>query len=300
MLNGLPFVNPHEGEPPVRGLAFPWAGYRGALAGYPLAMDLGISGKVALVTGADSGIGWHTAQLLQDEGARVVITDRDDSKLSAAADQLGGDVVSVAADLTAADQVARLHDQVVQAAGAPQILVHAAGITGAQGQFHEIDDDAWRLAIDTDLLAGVRVVRAFLGGMRDARWGRIVFLASEDGVQPYPDELPYCASKAAVLNLVKGLSKTYGSEGVLVNAVSPAFIATPMTDAMMQKRAEEEGSDVDGAIRSFVAQERPGITLGRRGQPAEVAAVIAFLCSERASFVNGSNYRVDAGSVATI
>jgi NAD(P)-dependent dehydrogenase (short-subunit alcohol dehydrogenase family) len=87
---------------------------------------------------------------------------------------------------------------------------------------------------------------------------------------------------------------------VLVNAVSPAFIATPMTDAMMEQRAEQEGTSFDEAIAGFLDQERPFLTAKRRGQADEVAAVITFLCSERASFINGSNYRVDSGSVATI
>ncbi len=127
-----------------------------------------------------------------------------------------------------------------------------------------------------------------------------MLLASEDAVQPYTDELPCCAAKAAVLSLAKGLSKTYASEGVLVNAVSPAFIATPMTDAMMQERAQQDGTSVEQAISTFLDEDRPFMELKRRGEPDEVASVIAFLVSERASFVNGSNYRVDAGSVATI
>lgn len=100
--------------------------------------------------------------------------------------------------------------------------------------------------------------------------------------------------------MAKGLSRSYATEGLLVNCVSPAFVATPMTDAMMQQRAEEEGVSVEEAIESFLTEERPYMELGRRGEPAEVAAVIAFLCSERASFVNGANFRVDSGSVATI
>ncbi|MET4047717.1 NAD(P)-dependent dehydrogenase (short-subunit alcohol dehydrogenase family) [Rhodococcus sp. UYP5] len=119
-------------------------------------------------------------------------------------------------------------------------------------------------------------------------------------MQPYDDELPYCSAKAGVLALAKGLSRSYASEGLLVNAVSPAFIHTPMTDAMMDKRAQEKGTDREGAIESFLQEERPYMELGRRGEPEEVASVITFLCSDRASFVNGSNYRVDAGSVATI
>jgi NAD(P)-dependent dehydrogenase (short-subunit alcohol dehydrogenase family) len=98
----------------------------------------------------------------------------------------------------------------------------------------------------------------------------------------------------------RSLSETYGGEGVLVNAVSPAFIATPMTDAMMEERSKELGTSVEQAISSFLDEERPFVELKRRGEPEEVAAVIAFLVSERASFVDGSNYRVDSGSVATV
>jgi NAD(P)-dependent dehydrogenase (short-subunit alcohol dehydrogenase family) len=259
-------------------------------------MDLGIEGKVALITGGDSGIGWHTAQLLLREGVRVAITDQHQDEL----DKAAGEVLAIAADLTKPEDVRRLHDQVVTTLGPPQILVNAAGVTGAQGLFHEIDEDGWRSTLETDLFAAVRLVRTFLDDMRNSGWGRIVLVASEDAVQPYGDELPYCVAKAGVLALAKGLSKTYARDGVLINAVSPAFIATPMTDAMMDKRAEEEGTDRDGAIRSFLDEKRPTMELKRRGLPEEVAAVIAFLASEQASFVNGSNYRVDSGSVATI
>ncbi|WP_369054449.1 SDR family NAD(P)-dependent oxidoreductase [Kineococcus terrestris] len=263
-------------------------------------MDLGIAGRTALVTGADSGIGWCTAKLLLEEGARVAVTDVDADRLRAAAADLPGEVVAVAADLTVAEDVQRLHREVTAAAGDPDVLVHAAGITGAQGLFHEVDEEGWRSTFETDFFAAVRVVRAFLPAMRSRGWGRVVLLASEDAVQPYPDELPYCAAKAAVRTFAKGLSKTYGSEGVLVNTVSPAFIETPMTDAMMTKRADEEGTDFDGAVAGFLREERPFITAGRRGRADEVAAVVAFLASERASFVNGSDYRVDSGSVATV
>ena len=263
-------------------------------------MDLELTGRTALITGGDSGIGWHTAKLLVEEGARVAITDVDQAALDAAAAGLPGEVLAVAADLTDPADVARLHREVTAALGDPEILVHAAGVTGAQGLFHEVDEDGWRTTMEVDFFAAVRVVRVFVDGMRRRGRGRIVLLASEDAVQPYVDELPYCAAKAAVLSLVKGLSKTYGGEGVLVNAVSPAFIATPMTDAMMEKRSTELGVSVEEAVDGFLDEERPFMELKRRGEPEEVAAVIAFLVSERASFVNGSNYRVDSGSVSTI
>ncbi|GAA2170384.1 SDR family oxidoreductase [Agrococcus versicolor] len=266
-------------------------------------MDLGIDGRLALVTGGDSGIGWHTARLLLAEGARVVLTDLHADRLADAADRLEADpdrLFAFPADVTDVASLAALHARVAESAGEIDILVQSAGVTGAQGMFHEIDDDGWVDTITTDLLGPVRLLREFLPDLRTGGWGRIVLLASEDGVQPYDDELPYCAAKAGILALSKGLSRSYAKEGLLVNAVSPAFIHTPMTDAMMDKRAEERGTDRDEAIASFLEEERPYMELGRRGDPEEVAAVVAFLCSDRASFVNGSNYRVDAGSVATI
>ncbi|MTD14921.1 SDR family oxidoreductase [Nakamurella sp. YIM 132087] len=263
-------------------------------------MDLGITGRVALISGGDSGIGWETARILHEEGATVVLTDMDQESVAEAADRIGPDVLAVGADVTKAADVQRLADAVHEKVGAVDILVQAAGITGAQGLFHEIDDDGWSSTIDTDLLGPVKLVRAFLPDLRAAGHGRLVFLASEDAVQPYDDELPYCAAKAGILALAKGLSRSYAKEGLLVNAVSPAFISTPMTDKMMEKRAKEQGSSFDEAVESFLDEERPYMELKRRGRPEEVAAVIAFLVSDLASFVNGSNYRVDSGSVATI
>jgi len=263
-------------------------------------MDLGIAGKKALITGGDSGIGWHTAQQLLDAGVSVVISDKDQSTLDEAASRLTGDVHAIAADITSVESVAALRDAVVAAVGDIDILVQSAGITGAQGLFHEIDDAGWVDTITVDLLGPVRLVSAFLPSLRKGGWGRIVFLASEDGVQPYDDEIPYCSAKAGVLALMKGLSRSYATEGLLVNAVSPAFIHTPMTDAMMEKRAKQRGTDVDEAIESFLDEERPYMALKRRGEPQEVASVIAFLCSDLASFVNGANYRVDSGAVASI
>jgi NAD(P)-dependent dehydrogenase (short-subunit alcohol dehydrogenase family) len=266
-------------------------------------MDLHIAGKKALISGADSGIGWHTAQRLLGEGAVVILTDKDQDAVDVAAGRLDGPadrIHAFGADLTDLDDIDRLHNAVVDAVGDIDILVQSAGITGAQGKFHEIEDSGWIETIMVDLMAPVRLVKEFLPSLRSGGWGRVVFVASEDAVQPYDDELPYCAAKAGVLAFAKGLSRSYAHEGLLVNCVSPAFIHTPMTDTMMRTRAEELGVSVDEAIDSFLREERPYMELARRGEPEEVAAVIAFLCSGLSSFVNGSNYRVDSGSVATV
>ncbi|MEO9322863.1 SDR family oxidoreductase [Nocardioides sp. C4-1] len=269
-------------------------------------MDLGISGRTAVVTGGAGGIGRHTTRLLLEEGAQVVMVDQDKDDLKEALAWLSREAPGLPAPLTvpvdlSTDEAARdLAATVADLAGEVDILVNGAGITGATGPFHEISDDDWVEVLTTNLLSAVRVTRAFLPTLRHGGWGRIVFVNSEDAVQPYDDELPYCASKAGLLSFARGLARSYADEGVLVNSVSPAFIETPMTDAMMDKRSSEMGVSFDEAVESFLDEERPYMELGRRGKPEEVAAVIAFLCSERASFVNGANYRVDSGSVATL
>jgi NAD(P)-dependent dehydrogenase (short-subunit alcohol dehydrogenase family) len=265
-------------------------------------MNYGLNGRIALVTGGDSGMGFQTATLLLQEGAKVFLTDRVPDRLEQAARQLSahGTVEFAVAELTDLSQVEALMAKVTAAFGAPDILVNCAGITGKQGDFLDASDDDWMEALNTNLMSAVRMARAVIPGMKDKGWGRIVLVASEDAVQPYADELPYCASKAGILNLAKGLSKTYAKQGVLVNTVAPAFIATPMTDAMMQKRAEENGTSVEEAIESFLDEERPDLVLHRRGEAEEVAAAILFLCSAQASFINGANIRVDGGSVATM
>jgi NAD(P)-dependent dehydrogenase (short-subunit alcohol dehydrogenase family) len=266
-------------------------------------MDLGITGKTALITGADSGIGWETARILLEEGATVVISDLEQDSIDEAVGRLNapeGRLFGFAADITKQDDLRDLHLKVKEAAGEIDILVQSAGITGAQGLFHEIDDEGWTSTIEIDLFGPVRLVREFLPDLRSGGWGRLVLVASEDALQPYDDELPYCAAKAGIMSFAKGLSRSYATEGLLVNTVGPAFIHTPMTDAMMDKRSDEKGTSFDEAVETFLDEERPYMELKRRGEPVEVANVIAFLCSDAASFVNGSNYRVDSGSVATI
>ena len=265
-------------------------------------MDYGLQGRTAVVTGADSGMGLAAARMLLEEGARVLISDKAQDSLDKAAESLRplGEVHVVTADLMQLRSVEALRDAAVRHLGHVDILINAAGVTGPTGPFHTIDDDAWMSALQIDLMGAVRIVRAFVPHMMERKAGQIVLFGSEDAEQPYPDELPYCAAKAAILNLSKGLSKTYAKHGILVNCVSPAFIQTPMTDAMMEKRAKEKGTTVPEAVESFLREERPTLDLHRRGQVDEVAAAILFLVSRQASFITGINLRIDGGSVATV
>jgi 3-oxoacyl-[acyl-carrier protein] reductase len=264
-------------------------------------MDFGISNFVAVVTGADSGIGFAVAQQLVAEGAKVVLSDQDEEQLAAAAKRLSGpNVWHRTADVRSTAEVDALAAAVKKRFGVPRILVHCAGVTGATGRFDTLSDKEWLETLDIDFMGAVRVCRAFIPGMVQEGWGRVVLTGSEDAVQPYAVELPYCAAKAGVLNLAKGLSKEYARHGVLVNAVSPAYIESPMTDAMMEKRAKEKRCSPEEAVKSFLAEERPTLELRRRGRVEEVAATMVYLCSAQASFINGANFRVDGGSVATV
>lgn len=265
-------------------------------------MHLDLDGKLALITGGDSGIGRATAEILLAEGARVALSDKttDDLDDTARAFGAGDRCRAFTADLTRPDAVLRLRAEIERTMGVPDIVVHCAGTTGPTGDFLEIDDAGWMEVLQVDLMSAVRVARAFIPGMRTKGGGRLVLISSENAVQPYPEEAPYNVAKAGIDTLGKSLAKAYGADGVHVNVVAPAFVATPMTDAMMEKRADETGVSFDEAIAGFLDEKRPGIAVGRRGRPEEIAAVIAFLCSDKASYVMGANWRVDGGSVLAV
>lgn len=268
-------------------------------------MNLGIKGKTAVITGGDSGIGKETAKLLVSEGASVMLTDIDEDELKEAAEEVrqvaadGAEVFTKVANLTSNEEIQSLVEAARQQMGGTNILAHCAGARGAAGDFLELSDDDWMETIDIDLMGSVRVCRAFIPEMKEKGWGRIVLIASENALQPYEEESPYNACKAAIINLSKCLSRAYSQEGLLINTVSPAYVKTPMTDAMMEELAEERGTSEEEAVQWFLDNKRPHIAVKRRGRTEEVAAVIAFLCSEQASYVNGSNYRVDGGAVET-
>jgi len=263
-------------------------------------MDLQIRNRVAIITGANGGMGFATARLLAEEGVRLVLTDKDIDGMEAQAASLIAETLVVGADMTDDDAVRDLVRTALDRFGTIDIVVHTAGITGAKGSPIELTDDDYREAYETDFLSAVRIARHALPVMKRGGWGRFVCIASENAAQPYWEEATYNTAKAAVVAFVKGLSYRAAADGILCNTVSPAFIATDMTDEMMTKRAEENGTSFDEAIESFLEEERPGIVQKRRGRAEEVAAVITLLVSERASFVNGANYRVDGGSVQAV
>ena len=266
-------------------------------------MDLLIEGRIACVTGGDSGIGLATAKALVAEGCHVALSDLKQEALEKVLPEVeaeakrGAKVAAVAADLSSSGGAYGLVNGVTEKLGRPDMLAHFAGARGAAGDFLTLTDDDWLETIQIDLMGAVRVCRAFLPPMIDSGWGRILLTASENAVQPYPEESPYNSCKAGVITLAKSLSKAYSPKGVLINVISPAYVKTPMTDAMMRQLAEQRGTEEREAVEWFLKNKRPGIAVGRRGRPEEVAAVAALMLSERASYVNGRNWRVDGGAV---
>lgn len=265
-------------------------------------MDLEIEDRTVVVTGAAGGIGHATARTLLEDGAHVVLTDLAEADLEATAHALGAAhadrIRLVPADLASRAGAEKLREATD---GNVDILVHTAGVTGAKGDpLKDITEEDWMHAWQVDFMWGVRVAKAFVPGMAERGWARVVFVTSENATQPYADEVVYNTAKAALLSFVKGTAQKYAPRGVLVNAVAPAFIETGMTDGRMERRAAAKNMTFDEAVETFLEEERPDLVLGRRGQPDEVAAVIVLLCSERASFVVGSNYRVDGGSVLVL
>lgn len=258
-------------------------------------MDLGITGKRALITGAAGGLGAATARILAAEGVTLTLTDVDERALKSVADEFGA--ACRVADVSTSEGVAALMDE----AGTDfDIWVHAAGVTGAKGDPLKMTEDDWAEAMNIDFMSAVRIARYLCPAMIDRKWGRVVFVTSENVAQPYADETVYNAAKSSLLSFAKSVAMAHSHAGLLVNSVAPAFIESPMTDGMMEKRASDNGVSFDEAVDSFLEEQRPYLVLGRRGRTEEVAPVIAMLCSECASFVTGANWRVDGGSVGSI
>ncbi|HIK13799.1 MAG TPA: glucose 1-dehydrogenase [Leptolyngbyaceae cyanobacterium M33_DOE_097] len=267
-------------------------------------MDLGLKDKVVLVTGASKGLGAAIAVAFGREGSKLVLVARSQTELEQVAveaeKQGATEVLEIATDLTQADACRQVVSAASDRFGTIHVLVNNAGILGSFSPFEAITDDEWLQVFNLNLFSVVKLTRAVLPFMTQQQWGRIINLSSESGLQPDATMPHYGATKAALLNLTKSLSKGYGQQGILVNSVSPAFIKTPMVENMLGQIAQANGFTIPDAERYFLKENRPHIELKRAGTAAEVAAAVVFLASEAASFMTGTNLRVDGGSVASI
>jgi 3-oxoacyl-[acyl-carrier protein] reductase len=256
-------------------------------------MELGLEGKVALVTGGSEGIGKAAALRLGRERARLSICARRSEPLERAAAEIratGAEVLAVPADVTRPEDVARLVNETVARFGQLDIVVNNAGTANA-ARFEEADDALWQADLDLKLHAAIRVVRAALPQLKRAG-GRIINITTPAGKHPPAASLPTSVSRAAGIALTKALSKDLAAYGILVNTVCVGLIKSGQQERAAERRAL--------APERYYAELGKGVPLGRVGEADEVANVIAFLASEAASYVTGASINVDGGSAATV
>jgi NAD(P)-dependent dehydrogenase (short-subunit alcohol dehydrogenase family) len=256
-------------------------------------MDLGLRDHACLVTGSTAGIGLETARLLAAEGARVTVTGRDPERVERARAETGA-TAGVAADLSTADGAAQL----VAAAGPVDCLVNNVGEAYQVG-FEELTDEQWNSMWQVNVMSYVRCIRAVLPAMREAERGVIVNVSSTAGKRPSTGMPNYSVTKAAVLSLSRLVADLYAKDGIRCNAVAPGPTATGawLDEGGLADQQARRTNNTRLEVIEAVGKGRP---LGRLAEPEEIAAVICFLCSERSSYVTGSAWSADGGTVPII
>lgn len=260
-------------------------------------MDLGLGGRVCLVTGSTSGIGLETARLLAGEGARVALCGRDSERVEAASRASGAEL-GLTADLGEPAAAERLVAATAEAIGPVECLVNNVGEAYQIG-FDELSDQHWDDLWRLNVMSYVRSIRAVLPSMRDRGGGVIVNVSSSAGKRPSTAMPNYSVTKAAILSLSRLVADLYGGAGIRCNAVTPGPTAT---DAWLAEGglADQQASRT-GKTREHVLQAvGAGRPLGRLAEPDEIASVIVFLCSDRASYVTGAAWSADGGTVSII
>jgi 2-dehydro-3-deoxy-L-rhamnonate dehydrogenase (NAD+) len=239
-----------------------------------------LNGQTAIVTGAAQGIGEAIARRLAAAGAAVAVADLNWEQAQQVANSLGGNSFPVRLDVASSDSVTQAVEEVIRHTGQIDVLVNNAGIAGRAAPLWEQTDDDWQRAIAVNLTGVFYCCRAVIPHMRSRGYGRIVNIASIAGKEGNPRMVPYSATKAAIIALTKSLGKEVATEGICVNAVSPAVVHTPILDQLTPEQV------------SYMTQRIP---MNRTGKPEEIAAVVHFLASPDCSFVTAQCYDVSGG-----
>jgi 3-oxoacyl-[acyl-carrier protein] reductase len=261
-------------------------------------MDLGLRDRACIVTGASGGIGRATARLLADEGAALLLVGRRQHVLDEVARACKGEPATLALDLTYPEGGDRVVEVCLEQFGRVDALVNGAG-GSAFKSLDELSEVDWQLQWELHVMASMRLMRAAAPVMAERGWGRIVNICSSSGKRPSGTNMAYSVTKAAQLSLSRAFADLYASKGVLVNAVAPGPIEGELW--LGEGGLADQMATARGTTREEVLSQTAGRTpLGRLGTEEEVAAVIAFLCSERASDVVGAAWSVDGGTVPVI
>ena len=250
------------------------------------------AGHRAVVTGAGAGIGAEVVRVLAAGGCDVAFCARSSDAIAGLAAELEsapGRVFPFVADMADGDDVTRFCDELEQQLGQPDILVNNVGASPSRNFLYMSDED-WEELLRLNLLSAVRCTRRFLPAMRSNRWGRVIMVATAAAKYPGAALIDYAASKAAMVATSTALARKYGADGVLVNAVLPGRIRTPMWE-----RAAAEIAGADGDVEAVFQARSRDIPVGRFGTAAEIANVVAVLASDLASYVNGAAIDIDGG-----
>ena len=255
-------------------------------------MDLGLRDRVCVITGSTTGIGRETARLLVEERARVVVTGRDSERVERTQKEVGA-ALGVVCDLAEPAAPEELISEATAQVGPVDVLVNNVGIAYVAA-FESVTDDEWQEMWELNVMSFVRTIRAVLPGMRERGRGVIVNVSSTAGKRPSTGMPNYSVTKAAVLSLSRLIADLYAADGIRCNAITPGPTAT---EAWLGRGGLAEQQGERDAVLEKVAAGRP---LGRLAEPEEIAAVIAFLCSDRASYVTGAAWSADGGTVPII
>jgi len=262
-------------------------------------MDLGLKDKVAVITGGSRGIGKACAKEFLAEGAKVVVVSKNTAANAATTQeferQYPGKVHGIPTDLDDDGAVAAMAEQAVKKFGRIDILVNAAA-TVIPDDFFKMSDSYLTAIFDQKFNGVARCIRHVVPDMRTRKWGRIISISGLAGRQPHFQVVPAALNNAAVLNLTKALAAELAKDNILVNAVAPHIIDTERQEDTMTEWAKITGQPVEEVRKQRMAR----IPVGRMGRPDEVAAMVAFLASERAGFMTGSAYYVDGGVSLTL
>ncbi len=258
-----------------------------------MALDLGLSGKVAIISGGSEGLGRAAAERLAHEGAKVTICARRKDVLEAAAGEIrkatGGDVLAIPADVTRASDIETVVRGAVDRWGGVDILLNNAG-TSAAAAFEKVDDETWHIDFELKVMGAIRFCRRVIPHMKQRGGGRIVNVTTVGGKAPAPRSLPTSVSRAAGINLTKSLAHEYAADKILVNTICIGLVRS----AQIDRRAK------DGDLESHYRELAKRIPIGRVAHAAEFGDLVAFLVSDRAAYITGTAINFDGGMAAVV